>query len=353
MQRQAPETAPRLSTGTRKQGQDVPAEKPLPGEQGAGRTSVMTASAQKAANRMGLFKKTPVPVSFVRQVKPILESRCVACHSGPAPRGFSLESKALAFAPGARGARILSGQPEQSLLLVFSSTLGNVAVMPLVGDKLNAAESRTLRQWIEEGAEWPDGEYGLLKPDTGSFRPEHAVIKEEWKARVSVDGGNGRLIKLDFVPVAERARRLRSGYGWLHTAKGAYGVEGYGARGHMQFRNGETMTAGELARWIRRDPRSVPGMTVYLFACETGKGHHPFAQELADALGTTVVAPTEKLWLKHGGGYTVARGKSKTLLGFIPYGEETADPQRPGVMRTFVPSEETRSWMTRGLAAVR
>lgn len=121
-------------------------------------------------------------VSFERQVKPVLESKCLACHSGStAPWGYSLESRDLAFAPGASGPRIVAGKPEESLFMALAGTHKNVAAMPLVGNRLTATESRILRRWIAEGAFWPSGSAGRLKPSSAALRPERAPLRDEWR----------------------------------------------------------------------------------------------------------------------------------------------------------------------------
>lgn len=102
-------------------------------------------------------------VDFQTEIRPILESKCVPCHSGAAaPLGFRLDSRSGAFAAGAGGARIIPGHPEKSLLLAISSTHKNVAVMPVVGNRLTSRESERLARWIAEGASWPSGKEGQL-----------------------------------------------------------------------------------------------------------------------------------------------------------------------------------------------
>lgn len=76
-------------------------------------------------------------VSFVRDVKPILELRCLSCHRSATPSGFSLESRQRAFAVGPRGPRIRPGAPEKSLLFIYSATLNGTVIMPMVGERLS------------------------------------------------------------------------------------------------------------------------------------------------------------------------------------------------------------------------
>ncbi|MFZ4765772.1 MAG: c-type cytochrome domain-containing protein [Roseimicrobium sp.] len=138
------------------------------------------APAQPQASTAPAKKKSQI--SFARHIKPILESRCLACHSGDsAPWGFSLESKAQAFAPGTAGPRIVPGKPEHSVILALASTHKNVAVMPLVGKRLTDAQSETLRQWIKEGAHWPEGHEGHLKPPMHAREPDSSVLREDWR----------------------------------------------------------------------------------------------------------------------------------------------------------------------------
>jgi hypothetical protein len=120
--------------------------------------------------------------SFTRDVKPVLESKCLACHSGDsAPWGFRLESRDFAFARGLSGARIEPGNPAHSLLVQLSTAHRNSAAMPLRGAPLTEEETDMLRRWISEGAEWPQGRAGQLKPAPGSTVPGIEKMREEWK----------------------------------------------------------------------------------------------------------------------------------------------------------------------------
>ena len=158
----------------------------------------------------------------------------------------------------------------------------------------------------------------------------------------SLTSKNGRSkIKLDFIPVSERRERANRGFPSVTAPEGAYGIEGHGSPDAVFCRTGEPMTARELANWIVNDPRFRPGMTVYLLCCETGKGKRPFAQKLADTLGSEVVAPTEKLWPLQTGLYVVAQERTRKSMGVFDVGVQRADISRLGEMRTFHPSAGT------------
>jgi formylglycine-generating enzyme required for sulfatase activity len=102
-------------------------------------------------------------VDFVTQVKPILETSCVRCH-GPAhgnshaKGGLRLDNKADAFKGGDDGVVIVPGQPDKSPL--YTATIlpaDDEKKMPPKDETLTKAQTETLRLWIKQGANWPDG----------------------------------------------------------------------------------------------------------------------------------------------------------------------------------------------------
>lgn len=104
-------------------------------------------------------------LSFTTHVAPVLEAKCLACHSGStAIAGYSLENRTRAFQPGPAGPRILPGDPDRSKLVAnISAAHASLDVMPPVGDRLLRAEKEILRRWIKQGAEWPAGPEGTLR----------------------------------------------------------------------------------------------------------------------------------------------------------------------------------------------
>ena len=121
------------------------------------------------------FRRLPKegPVSFAHQVKPILESKCLACHrTSYGMGGFRLDNRSNAFAKGAAGRRIVPGRPDASLLLALSSAHRGIDVMPKVGNRVTKIENLILRQWILEGAPWPSGRAGDLTPSENWIRSD-------------------------------------------------------------------------------------------------------------------------------------------------------------------------------------
>jgi uncharacterized membrane protein len=109
-------------------------------------------------------------VSFTREVKPILEKRCLPCHSGTLMPGMlDMRSRDAVFAARRGGAVIVPGDPEASRLFhKMSLEDDQTGAMPPTGHALSAEEQRVLTEWIRQGAEWPSGPEGQLRARRGA-----------------------------------------------------------------------------------------------------------------------------------------------------------------------------------------
>ncbi len=105
-------------------------------------------------------------VDFVRQIKPILASRCVECHHSGALFGdLNLQNRALAMRKRKLGPVIVPGQPDKSpLYLTLTLPPANPKAMPATGHRIPKDEVALIRLWILEGAKWPAGEEGAIHP---------------------------------------------------------------------------------------------------------------------------------------------------------------------------------------------
>ena len=106
------------------------------------------------------------PVSFSTEIKPLLEARCVNCHHAGALFGeLNLENHELAFKPRAKGPVITPGNPDKSpLYLVLTLPEGDKKAMPPTGHRISADETALIKRWIQQGATWPAGPEGVIKP---------------------------------------------------------------------------------------------------------------------------------------------------------------------------------------------
>jgi len=93
------------------------------------------------------------PVSFEREVMPLLEQRCNKCHYPEEQRGGLDLTRISTMMRGGDdlGAALVPGKPEESPIIQVL-TGAKKPEMPKKGEKLPAAEIDLLRRWIQEGA---------------------------------------------------------------------------------------------------------------------------------------------------------------------------------------------------------
>jgi len=102
-------------------------------------------------------------VDFERDVKPLFQEHCLDCHGPEKQRGaLRLDARALAFKGGDElGPAILPGKSHESPLFRLVSGVDADAKMPPKGPGLTPAEVAVLKQWIDEGAIWPEDGVGV------------------------------------------------------------------------------------------------------------------------------------------------------------------------------------------------
>jgi len=97
-------------------------------------------------------------VDFARDIQPILERRCQACHGlTNATKGLRLDQRAAAMQGGESGPAIIPGNSERSLIIRRLLGLDGLSRMPKSGDPLTADQIALIRSWIDQGAHWPEG----------------------------------------------------------------------------------------------------------------------------------------------------------------------------------------------------
>ncbi|MDY3556629.1 DUF1553 domain-containing protein [Gemmata sp. JC717] len=125
------------------------------------------------AVRTGAPAAPPEPVVFERDVKPIFAKHCASCHGAEKQKGgFRLDRKADALAGGDSGKAIQPGQSADSHIVKLVTSTDADTRMPPKGAGLSAAEVAVLKQWIDDGAKWPDDGSAAANPlDWWSLQP--------------------------------------------------------------------------------------------------------------------------------------------------------------------------------------
>lgn len=97
-------------------------------------------------------------VDFAKQIQPIFEKSCVKCH-GPEKQkgGLRLDQKEAALKGGKDAVAIVPGDAAKSdLYRRISLPDGSDDVMPNQGTLLTKAEQDLIKDWINQGANWPE-----------------------------------------------------------------------------------------------------------------------------------------------------------------------------------------------------
>ncbi len=149
------------------------------------------------------------PVDFDRDIRPLLSAKCFRCH-GPdgehRKAGLRLDTWAGVTAVGKRGAAVVPGEPERSLLVqrIAHADPRERMPPPRAGEPLDAAERERLIRWIEQGAPW--AQHWAFVPPAATTPPGGAPPGSEIDAFV-----RARLAErgMQPAPAADRARLLR------------------------------------------------------------------------------------------------------------------------------------------------
>ena len=94
---------------------------------------------------------------FENEVRPVLSTKCAACHSDKLrTSGLSLANREDILTGGNRGEAATPGSPDDSLLIHAIRQDGGLKMPP--GGKLAPKEVAALSRWIEMGLPWPNQE---------------------------------------------------------------------------------------------------------------------------------------------------------------------------------------------------
>ena len=127
-------------------------------------------------------------ILFVQDIQPILETSCLSCHREGENKGkLRLETRETAFKGGENGPVLVPGHPEKSALYtatVLDPSHENLMPPKDKGGPLRKEQTELLREWIRQGASWPDN--WALKPRAAEIakRVDEALLVAEIHKRI-------------------------------------------------------------------------------------------------------------------------------------------------------------------------
>jgi mono/diheme cytochrome c family protein len=132
---------------------------------------------------------------FTLNVLPLLKNKCFACHGEKADdiKGeLNVTSRAGLLRGGESGdPTLVPGKPEEGLLLAAVRWDG-LEMPPKENDRLTQAQIEVLRQWVADGAPWPDAaaqkrllaaEWANAETEDGVIVPTSGGLSVEWTYR--------------------------------------------------------------------------------------------------------------------------------------------------------------------------
>jgi len=155
------------------------------------------------------------PVDFQRDVAPVLEASCVACHNAAiAESKLNLEDVPAMLKGGKRGPALVPKQPDKSLLYLLASHV-KTPLMPPPGNKVDAKtltpkQVGLIRQWILEGASSGTGSKGTAvawAPLPPTLNPIYSVALSPW-ARYAAAGRANQITVYNLVSGEEIGRLI-------------------------------------------------------------------------------------------------------------------------------------------------
>ena len=109
----------------------------------------------------GVVLKQVRRIDFVKDIKPILETSCLSCHREGHDKGdLRLDERQYAFEPGEYGAAVVPFDLEKSSLyqtVILPADHDDLMPPANKGGPLEQKQIDLLRDWIVQGAAWPEG----------------------------------------------------------------------------------------------------------------------------------------------------------------------------------------------------
>jgi len=106
-------------------------------------------------------------IDYERTIKPLLKGRCYACHGALKQEGeLRLDTADAIRKGGESGPALVPGQPDRSLILERVVSKDETEAMPPKheGERLNADQVASLREWVREGADGMKDEKPEMNP---------------------------------------------------------------------------------------------------------------------------------------------------------------------------------------------
>jgi hypothetical protein len=173
-------------------------------------------------------------IDFGKDVLPILEQQCVKCHGEDKQKGkLRLDSREAALKGGSGGPAMVAGEASKSeLYRRITLPKDDDEFMPSEGEPLSKAQLEIIREWINQGAVWPE----VADKGAGARPKDEPVLPADFKpgagetkaiAKLAEAGVEARPIAMN-VPRGEFSVAGDEYHGWNDRATEGAGECGGG-----------------------------------------------------------------------------------------------------------------------------
>jgi len=119
-------------------------------------------------------------VDFAKDIQPLLQQNCIKCHGPEKQKGkLRMDSREAALKGGADGPAFVAGDAAKSdMIRRVSLPKNDDDIMPPEGDPLSKAQIDLLKEWINQGAVWPES---AIAKETAPAKPPGPVLPADFK----------------------------------------------------------------------------------------------------------------------------------------------------------------------------
>lgn len=175
--------------------------------------------ALQKAGGIGTGKADAADVSFIKQIAPLINSKCVSCHDDKAAGRLRLDSYAEMKKGGKSGPLLSAGNPRTSLIMTRVSAPNPALRMPKDAAALTNDEINLLANWIKQGAKF-DSDDETLK--LSEFGKPGTKARTNTPIKIAKATGNEKVkfikdLAPDFVNICERCHSGNNPRGGFRT----------------------------------------------------------------------------------------------------------------------------------------
>jgi mono/diheme cytochrome c family protein len=175
--------------------------------------------ALQKAGGIGAGKADAADVSFIKEIAPLLNSKCVSCHGDNAAGRLRLDSFAEMKKGGKSGPLLSIGNPRTSLIMTRVSAPNPALRMPKDAAALTNDELNLLANWIKQGAKFDSDDENLKLSE---FAKPATKARTNTPIKITKATGNEKVkfikdLAPDFVEICERCHSGNNPRGGFRT----------------------------------------------------------------------------------------------------------------------------------------